>query len=81
MPSAQRSLPVAYRLFMGDPTKAKVSGQWRRWAEKYQWLARVFAYDRYLDEVRVRVAAAETKRLAKQHVRQIEISAERRLRR
>jgi hypothetical protein len=42
---------------VGDPTKAKVSGQWRRWAEKYQWLARVFAYDRYLDEVRVRVAA------------------------
>jgi hypothetical protein len=66
---------------MADATKQKASGQWRKWSKLYQWIERATAYDGYLDEVRVRAAAAETKRLAKQHVRQIEISAERRLKR
>ncbi len=72
---AQRSLPVAYRLFMGDPTKAKVSGQWRSWAEKYQWLERVLAYDRYLDAIRRTATETVVAEIEAKRIRQIEISA------
>src|SRR4029077_16923878 len=59
LPASQRSLPNAYRAGTGDPTKEKVSGQWRRWAETYAWQTRAAAYDQHLDALR-RAAAEKT---------------------
>src|ERR1051325_10519812 len=48
LPAAQRSLPNAYRIGMADPSKKKISGQWRHWSERYHWTERALAYDRHL---------------------------------
>jgi hypothetical protein len=76
LPASQRSLPNAYRLGTGDPTKEKVSGQWRRWADTYGWQVRAAAYDQHLDAVRRTAAETVIAEVEAQRVRQIEMSAQ-----
>lgn len=76
MPPAERSLAAAYRLATGDPTKRKLSGQWRRWAAKHQWQERALAFDRHRDALRQTAAEKTLVEVEVQRVRQIEISAQ-----
>lgn len=44
----ERSLDAAYRLHNGcQESRKRASGRWKEWAKKYDWVARVQAFDDY----------------------------------
>jgi hypothetical protein len=47
----ERSLRTSYRQTTGRQQAKDASGQWRTWYERWNWKARVLAYDREQDRV------------------------------
>src|SRR5215211_4966644 len=72
LPSRERTLLGAYRVYVGNPHGAKPSDTWSRWSGEFAWRERAAAFDDHLACIRREARERAVEEEAKKHAALVE---------